>query len=170
LLLYDIKQPLTVWFQYPREREFIVYKLLGYSVEAVVKKQYDKEYNIAYLNYLEVNNKIYMKWTRNVNEATKFHFDKIKWNEISWINFGDKDKPQTALVAVEIAMLEVKKDQVVVSLAIFTKERSYAYNFVVPLFSTPYTHNTPLEDGRPSVPVHLGDEVDRAVGIIASEA
>ena len=37
--LFSERQPLVVWFQYTREREFIVYKHLGYNVEALVKKK-----------------------------------------------------------------------------------------------------------------------------------
>lgn len=95
--LYSVKQPLPIWFQYPREREFIVYKLLGYSVEAVVKKEYDYQYNIAYLHYKEINGKIFMKWTKNVNDATKFHFDTIKWADVSWFKLQDKERQRELL-------------------------------------------------------------------------
>ena len=90
--LYTKRQPLVLWLEYVREREFIVYKLLGYNVEGVVKKKYDKQENIAYLHYKQVGNKIFITWTPNVNDATKFHYNKIKWNEISWIKLYDREK------------------------------------------------------------------------------
>jgi hypothetical protein len=95
--LFTTRQPLVLWFQYTREREFIVYKLLGYNVEALVKKTYDHQQNIAYLNYRQDGDKIFMRWTRNVNAASKWRYDKIKWNEIGWIKLQSKQKQRELL-------------------------------------------------------------------------
>lgn len=87
---YSFKQPKIIWFQYTREQELIIFKYLGYNVESILKKEYEKQTNMAYLNYKQDNNKVYMKWVRDVNDATKFLYDKIKWNELSWIKLYDK--------------------------------------------------------------------------------
>lgn len=85
------KQPMVIWFEYVREREVIIYKYLGYNVESVMKKTYDKLTNLAYMNYKQVDDKIYINWVDDINNATKFSYDKIKWNEISWIKLHDKE-------------------------------------------------------------------------------
>jgi len=87
---FDYKQPKIIWFQYTREQELIIYKLLGYHIESTLKKDFDKLTNIAYLNYKQDNNKIYIKWVDDVNDATKFIYDKIKWSQMSWIKLYDK--------------------------------------------------------------------------------
>lgn len=85
------RQPLPLWFEYVRERECIAFKFLGHNVESTIKKKYDKFMNMAYLNYKEINGKIFLKWVENRNDATKFVYDKIKWNEFGWIKLYDKD-------------------------------------------------------------------------------
>ncbi|QKF94536.1 hypothetical protein QKU48_gp1078 [Fadolivirus algeromassiliense] len=86
------RQPLVLWFEYIREREIIAFKYLGYNVESTIKKKYDKLMNIVYLNYKEDNGKIYIRWVDNRNDATKFAYDKIKWNEWGWIRLHNKPK------------------------------------------------------------------------------
>lgn len=85
------KQPMVIWFEYVREREVIVYKLLGYNVESVMKKTYEKLKNQSYMNYKQIGDGIYINWVDDINKATKFSYDKIKWNEISWIKLHDKN-------------------------------------------------------------------------------
>lgn len=94
---FTYRQPLVLWFQYVRERECILFKYLGYNVESTIKKKYDKLTNIAYLNYKEINGKTYVKWVDNINDATKFSYDKIKWNELGWIKLYDKPKQNKLL-------------------------------------------------------------------------
>ena len=45
---------------------------------------------LQYLNYKQEGNNAYVKWVNDVNLATKFYYDKIKWNEFSWIKLHDK--------------------------------------------------------------------------------
>jgi hypothetical protein len=78
-------QPLVVWFEYIRDREIIVYKYVGYNVESIIKKKYDNKSNILYLYYNQTNGKINMYWVNNINDATKFYYDKVKWNQLGWI-------------------------------------------------------------------------------------
>ena len=88
--LYTTKDPLVLWIEYPRENECYLYTLRGYGQEHIIKKTYDKLTNIAYLNYKQVGDQIYMNWVDDVNSASKFHFRKIHWGEISWIKLHDK--------------------------------------------------------------------------------
>ena len=88
--LYTKKQPYVFWFEYTREGEFIVYRYLGYNLESIIKKTYDRVNNLQYLNYKQEGNNAYVKWVNDVNLATKFYYDKIKWNEFSWIKLHDK--------------------------------------------------------------------------------
>ena len=85
------RQPLVLWFEYVRERECIAYRYRGYGVEKVMKKIYDNQTNVLYINYKEENGRIVVKWVEDRGDATKFVFDKIKWNELGWIKLHDKD-------------------------------------------------------------------------------
>ena len=86
---YDYKQPKIIWFQYTREQELIVFKFLGSGVESILKKEYNGLTNMSYLNYSQDKDKVYMKWVDDVNDATKFIYDKIKWDQMSWIKLYD---------------------------------------------------------------------------------
>jgi hypothetical protein len=74
-----------------RERMMVVYKLSGYNVEKVMRKTYDKLSNVSYLHYSEEGDKIYMKWVDKVDDATKFVYDMVKWNELGWKELYDKN-------------------------------------------------------------------------------
>lgn len=95
--LYAEKQPFVFWFEYPREGEFIVYRYLGYNLESIIKKTYDRVNNLQYLNYKQEGNNAYVRWVNDINSATKFYYDKIKWNEFSWIKLHDKAKRRKLL-------------------------------------------------------------------------
>ena len=86
---YNYKQPKIIWFQYTREQELIVFKFLGSGVESILKKEYNGLTNMSYLNYSQDKDKVYMKWVDDVNDATKFIYDKIKWDQMSWIKLYD---------------------------------------------------------------------------------
>lgn len=75
--LFTVKRPRVVWFTYPREGEFIVQKYIGQNIEGVMKI----DNNTLYLVYSHNG----LKWSSNINDATKFVFDKIKWSSFSWI-------------------------------------------------------------------------------------
>ena len=91
------RQPFVIWFEYTREGEFIVYRLLGYGLDNVIKRVHDKLTNIEYLNYNQENDKINIKWVNDVNLATKFYYKKVKWNEFSWIKLYNKEKQNQLL-------------------------------------------------------------------------
>ena len=95
--VFTEKQPMVIWFEYVREREVIAYKYLGHGIESIIKKTYDKLTNISYLNYKQVGDQIYINWVNNINDATKFSYDKIKWNEFSWIKLHGKDTQKQLL-------------------------------------------------------------------------
>lgn len=95
--LYTEKQPYVFWFDYTREGEFIVYKYQGYGLENVIKKTDWGFTNVEYLNYSQKNNQVYVKWVNDINLATKFYYDKIKWNEFSWIKIPNKNKKEKLL-------------------------------------------------------------------------
>ena len=95
---FTYRQPFVVWLQYTREGEFIIYRLLGYGLDSVIKRVHDKLTNIEYLNYNQDNDKINIKWVNDVNLATKFYYKKVKWNEFSWIKLYSKEK-QTQLLS-----------------------------------------------------------------------
>jgi len=94
---FTYKQPFVVWLQYTREGEFIVYRLLGYGLDSVIKRVHDKLTNIEYLNYNQNNDKINIKWVDDVNLATKFYYKKVKWNEFSWIKLYSKEQQNQLL-------------------------------------------------------------------------
>lgn len=79
-----IKQPLVVWFQYLYERVFVVYRFYGYGLSNIHKKINPQ--NFYYLNYKEDGYKIYVKWTKSLNEATKFQYPEIIWAQVRWNN------------------------------------------------------------------------------------
>lgn len=95
--LYSTVPPLTLWIEYPREGEFYLYTLNGFNVESVMKKKLDGKTNISFLNYKEINDQIYMRWSDNVNDATKFHYKKILWSDEGWIKLEDKAKQRQIL-------------------------------------------------------------------------
>jgi hypothetical protein len=86
---FDYQQPLVVWFEYVREREVIIFKRSGYNVEKVMTKIWENVSNLSYLHYNQDGGNVQMKWVDNRNDATKFYYDKVKWNEISWIKLRD---------------------------------------------------------------------------------
>ena len=109
------RQPLVVWFEYIRERMVIVYRLTGYNVEKIMKKIYDpctnskylpgnpvcvqgtKLTNVSYLKYKEIGGQIYIEWVDDPNQATKFVYDAVKWNEFGWIKLEDKQAQRKKL-------------------------------------------------------------------------
>lgn len=86
------RQPFVIWIQYPREGEFIVYRLLGYGLDNVINRVHDKLTNMEYLNYKQENDTINIKWVDDVNLATKFYYKQVKWNEMGWIKLHSKEQ------------------------------------------------------------------------------
>jgi len=83
---YSTIQPLVLWFDYIQETQFLVYKIIGYGIEHIMKTTYDKSSNVLYLNYEEINNKIYIKWVIDKNLATKFIYKIINLQDLEFIN------------------------------------------------------------------------------------
>lgn len=79
-----VKQPLVIWFNYLYERIFVVYRFYGQGLSNIYKKR-DPQ-NFYYLNYKEDGRKIYIKWTKSLDEATKFQYPEIIWSQIRWNN------------------------------------------------------------------------------------
>lgn len=83
--------PLVVWFDYPKEGQVVVFKYLGYGLESIIKRTTDKITNLIYMNYTQNGNNVRINWVNNVNDATKFVYKQIRWNDMTWIKLHNKD-------------------------------------------------------------------------------
>jgi hypothetical protein len=88
---YTYQQPLVLWFGYINENTFVIYKHLGYSLDSVAIHIYNHVSNAVYLNYVEDNGTIRLKWVPNTKLATKFTFSVPIWSEFSWIKLTPKN-------------------------------------------------------------------------------
>lgn len=79
-----VTQPLVIWFSYLYERIFVVYRFYGQGLNNIYKKR-DPQ-NFYYLNYKEDDKKIYIKWTKSLEDATKFQYSEIIWSQVRWNN------------------------------------------------------------------------------------
>jgi hypothetical protein len=90
---FSYNQPKVIWFQYPRESEVIIFKYLGYGLDSIIKERVRGITNVMYLSYKQDSKNVYLTWVPDIDDATKFIYDTIKWNELGWIKLND---PKTA--------------------------------------------------------------------------
>lgn len=94
---YDYNQPLVLSIDYLREGEFVLYKLLGYNAERMTKTVYDGYNNVVYIKYEQQGNKISFSWVDNLEQATKFFYDRFNWVDYGWIKLESKQKQNELL-------------------------------------------------------------------------
>lgn len=77
-----MEQPKVFWIEYVEEPVFVLYKTFGPGVEKV-----------AYLEYVEINNSIYMHWVYDFTYATKFSFTEFNLDWSVYITKNEQAKP-----------------------------------------------------------------------------
>lgn len=88
-------QPIVVWFEYVRENEVIAYKLVSNDIKRKNRDYQSKEQsfsNVKYLHYEYKNNQVKLSWVNNINLATKFIYEKVKWSDEGWIKLLTKEE------------------------------------------------------------------------------
>ncbi len=78
------RQPLVVWFLHNKNDEIILYKYFGKEIAKINEVINEGISNMMYINYKQVNDKIMMNWTNDINNATKIITEKIQWSEYRW--------------------------------------------------------------------------------------
>jgi hypothetical protein len=94
---YDYLQPLVLWIDYVREGEIVLSKLLGYNAERMTKTVYDGYNNVVYIKYEQQGDKIKFSWVNNINQATKFLYDRFNWDDYGWIKLESRDRQDQLL-------------------------------------------------------------------------
>lgn len=91
------RQPLNLMIDYTREGEIVLYKLLGYNAERMYKTIYDGFTNVVYIKYEQDGEKLNFTWVKNVNQATKFLYDRFAWDDFGWIKLESRKRQDELL-------------------------------------------------------------------------
>ena len=89
---FDYRQPLVLWIEYVREGECFLYKLLGYNQESISKTIYDGFSNVVYIKYEQNGDKVKLSWVNNIEQATKFLYDRFNWDDYGWIKLHTQER------------------------------------------------------------------------------